>query len=346
MTNLPARLRRRVWRDPDVLIAALLFVCMYSVLALLSPSQLSTYSTNNFLVLICTLGVAAAGTTLVLLTGGFDLSVAGTIGLANVLAATLMPQHPDQVWGIAIVIVAIGLVVGVVNGFFVAVMGLQSIAVTLSTYIVLSGVALVILPTAGGSVPASFGDPLTIQAGFVSPALLVLLGVVGLWLIFSRTRTGIGASAIGADVVAARMSGIPVRRVQVTCYGLAGALYACAGLYYSAVTASGDPRAGQPFLLTAFAAAALGFVSFRGGSGSVIATLFGAATLTVIPKLLFATGVADFWTGAFEGAVILLALTIPRAGLLLTRVLRKHPTPLGNYTSDSVSRTIDAAVRK
>lgn len=322
-----------VRRSPAVLISALLFLVLYGALIAVQPTQLSPFSFNNLAVLVTSLGLAAAGTTLVLLTGGFDLSVAGVISLANVTAATLMSQAPDQVWLISALVIAIGAGIGLVNGWLVSVVGLQSIAVTLATFIVLSGAALIVLPAPGGSVPEAFTRPLTTRLGGIPVALVVLLVVSALWLLFAKTRTGMAAPAIGADNSAARMSGIPVLRVQIICYTLAGALYSCAGLYLSAATASGDPNAGRPFLLTAFAAMALGLVSFRGGSGSVIAAIFGAASLMVIPKLLFAAGIADFWTGAVQGTVILAALAVPVIGKALYRSKnRRNPntTPTSN----------------
>lgn len=337
MSNIAALIFRQVRTSPAVIVSALLFVCMYIILVILSPSQFTPFSINNFLVLITTLCIAAAGTTLVLITGGFDLSVAGTISLANVLAATLMTKYPDHVWTIALIIIVVGLVVGLINGFLVAVLGLQSIAVTLSSYIVLTGGALMVLPAPGGKIPDSFVMALTTQVGPVAPALVILLAVVILWLVFARTRTGIASLAIGADIAAARMSGIPVRRVLITCYGLAGALYACSGLYLSAATASGDPNSGQPFMLAAFAAMALGLVSFKGGSGSVIATIFGAATLMVIPKMLFATGISDFWTGAFKGAVILIALSLPKLGQMVGKYRSRYsPSAEAENTTETI----------
>lgn len=316
----------RIRREPAVAVSVVLFVVLYGTLVLVSPNQLTMFSFNNFMVLVASLGFAAAGTTLVLLTGGFDLSVAGVISLANVIAATLMVQKPESIWIITLLVIIIGAASGLINGLLVAVVELQSIAVTLGTFIVLSGIALIVLPAPGGSIPAAFTEPLTTRVGPLPVALLILIGVGVLWVIFTRTRTGIAAPAVGADINASRMSGIPVRGVQIICYTLAGALYACAGLYLSAATASGDPNAGRPFLLTAFAAVALGLVSFKGGSGSVIAALFGAGSLMVIPKLLFAAGVAGFWTGAVQGAVILLALTLPLVGsaFIKTKIRRNQ----------------------
>jgi ribose transport system permease protein len=297
----------------SVVIAGATFVVLYALLVAASPTELSVSSINSFVVLASTLAIATIGTTLILIIGGFDLSVAGTISLTNVIAATTMAAHPGSEWLIAFLLVCLGIFVGFINGLFIVGLDLPSLGVTLATYIMLAGIALVILPAPGGFVPSSFTEVLTGEIGSVPRAGLVLVGFALLWILFKKTRTGMAVFAIGGDSEAARLSGIPVKRVQILCYSLAGGLYACAGLYFAAVTASGSPSGGGSYMLPVFAAAAVGLVSFRGGRGSVIAAMFGAGTLTVIPMLLFAMGAANFWVGVFEGLVILLALGI--AGL-------------------------------
>lgn len=295
----------------SVLIAAGVTVVLYALLTALSPIYSTPFMLNSFIVLSCPLALAAVGTTLVLVIGGFDLSVAGTISFSNVIAATVMGTHPDALWAIAGLVLLAGLVTGVINGVLIALLHLPSLGVTLATNIMLAGVALIILRAPGGSVPLAFSRTLTGTVGQVPVALVVLAAVAVLWVVFSKTRTGMSAFAIGGNADAARLSGIPLARVQITVYGLAGVAYAAGGLYLSALTATGSPTSGSPFMLTAFAAAALGLVSFRGGSGSAIAAMFGAATLTLIPKFLFAGGISDFWVGIFQGLVILVALSVP-----------------------------------
>lgn len=311
----------------NVAIAAGIFIVLYGLLIVISPIAGSSFLINNFIVLTAPLALAAIGTSLVLIVGGFDLSVAGTISLSNVIAATAMAANPDAAWPIAVLVLLIGAGVGLINGIVIAVLGLPSLGVTLSTNIILAGIALIILPAPGGSVPSSFTSVLTGTAGPVPMAALVLVVAAILWILFSKTRTGMSVFAIGGDIKAARLSGIPVARVQITVFAMAGLCYAAAGLYFSALTATGSPSAGTSFLLTAFAAAALGLVSFRGGKGSAIAAIFGAATLTVIPKFLFAGGIADFWVGAFQGLVILIALCIPWVSSTLSRLRTRKSAP-------------------
>jgi ribose transport system permease protein len=303
--------RRSIGTNRETRIALTVFIVCYGAVLFVSPFERNSYAFNNFVVLMTPLAIAAVGTTLVLITGGFDLSVAGTISLSNVIAATTMAKYPGATWLIVLAVIAVGLLIGLVNGLLVVRAGLQSLAVTLGTFIILTGIALVVLPAPGGEVPESFALALTDPLGPVPVALIVLLILAGVWWAFSTSPIGVAAYAVGADRQASLMSGVRVGMVEVLCYTLAGGLYAAAGLYLTAITASGDPNAGRPFLLTCFAAMALGLVGFRGGSGSAVAAMLGAGSLVALPKLLFAAGVEDFWSGALQGSVILIALAIP-----------------------------------
>ena len=229
---------------------------VYGAVLFVTPFERNSYAFNNFVVLMTPLAIAAVGTTLVLITGGFDLSVAGTISLSNVIAATTMANHPGAIGLIVLVVIAVGLLVGLVNGLLIVRAGLQSLAVTLGTFIILTGIALVVLPAPGGEVPESFALALTDPLGPVPVALIVLLILAGACWAFSTSSIGVAAYAVGADRQAALMSGVRVGMVEIVCYTLAGGLYAAAGLYLTAITASGDPNAGRPFLLTCFAAMA------------------------------------------------------------------------------------------
>ncbi|MGH3645160.1 MAG: ABC transporter permease subunit, partial [Mycobacterium sp.] len=130
--------RRSVATNRESLIAAAVFVVCYGAVLFVTPFERNGYAFNNFVVLMTPLAIATVGTTLVLITGGFDLSVAGTISLSNVIAATTMAEHPGAVWLIAVAVIAVGLLVGLVNGLLVVRAGLQSLAVTLGTFIVLT----------------------------------------------------------------------------------------------------------------------------------------------------------------------------------------------------------------
>lgn len=257
------------------------------------------------------LALAAAGGTLVVLTRGFDLSVAGVVSLTNVLVAVYAGDGALGALGGLVIAVAVGGLVGAINGTLIAYLNLQSIALTLSSMIVCSGAALLVLDAPGGSVSDFMVYDLTDQVGGLIPVALAIAVVVYLvWLLLRRTNWGIGLYAIGADETAAVLAGVPAGHTKVIAYTLAGVCYGLAGFMLTALTATGTPNIGDPYLLLVFAAIALGGTSFSGGRGGVAGSMLGALTLTLLQKVLFSTGVSSFYTGIFQGAVMIIAVVI------------------------------------
>ncbi|MDQ0391603.1 ABC transporter permease [Labrys monachus] len=301
---------RRMLGDGTTVIVAILVVLLVVFAATQSDALTQSVLTdilNNSL----PLALAAAGGTLVVLTRGFDLSVAGVVSLTNVLVAVHAGDGPlGALQGLAVA-VAVGALVGAVNGVLVAYWNLQSIALTLASMIVCSGAALLVLDAPGGNVSDFMVYDLTDRiAGTVPVALAVGVGVYAVWFLLRRTDWGIRLYAVGADETAAVLAGIPVRRTKVIAYVLAGICYGLAGFMLTALTATGTPNVGDPYLLLVFAAIALGGTSFAGGRGGVAGSMLGALTLTLLQKVLFSTGVSSFYTGIFQGAVMVLAVVI------------------------------------
>lgn len=265
------------------------------------------------------LALAAAALTFVVLTGGFDLSVAGTVALSNSILASLALNGVAGAIGDLLLVCVIGAIVGAINGVFVAYFRLQSIAVTLGTMLMTSGVALLVLHAPGGQVASAITDPLTGRIGPV-PVAAIILAVVGamLWLVLTYTKFGIGIFAIGQDRMAARACGIAVELTEWGAYVASGIVAGLSGYMVSAETGTGDPRYNAAFLLLAFAAVAIGGTSFRGGRGSVIGSIVGAGLLAVIQKMLFAFGVSSFLTGIFEGALMIAAVLVGSVSLRLS----------------------------
>lgn len=293
------------------LIVAVIFALLFGVFAARQSDALSLTSLTELANNTLPLALAAAGGALVVLTRGFDLSVAGVVALSNVLMATQVGDGPGgALLGLAIV-VGVGLVVGAVNGFLVAYVRLQSIASTLATMIVASGLALLVLDAPGGNVPDFVSYGLTdVVLGVVPVAALIALTVIAAWMILRRTDWGVALYAVGADETAAGLAGISTQRVKFLAYCLAGVLYALSGYMLSALTATGNPNAGNSYLLLTFAAIAIGGTSFSGGRGGLVGAMIGAATLTLLQKVLFSAGVSSFYTGIFQGVVMVLAVLI------------------------------------
>ncbi|MBZ9964619.1 ABC transporter permease [Mesorhizobium sp. BR1-1-2] len=320
----PARRRSALWRAviSGTGIVAMIYVLLYALYAFWQPDALSVYTFTDLVNNSTPLALAAAGETLVVISRGFDLSVAGVVSLTNVLMAVYPLDGPGGALASLLMCCAIGAAVGAINGILVARLGLQTIAATLGTMIVCQGLALVILDAPGGMVADFVTYTLTDTLfGIIPIAGLFLVAAIALWLAFRRTNTGIGLYAIGADEQSARFSGVPVAGVRITAFVGAGILYGVAGFMLSAQTATGNPTAGTPFLMLTFAAVALGGTPLSGGRGSLIGSIVGAGTLMLLQKVLFSGGVSSFYTGIFQGFVLVLAIVF---GSAVARLLKKE----------------------
>jgi ribose transport system permease protein len=294
--------------------SALLYIVLFLVYAGVEHSALSVSAFSDLVNNASPLAIAAAGGTLIVLLRGFDLSVAGVISLVNVILASYPLEGSIGALGSLGIALAVGCLVGLVNGVLVAYGGFQSIAVTLATMIMTGGLALVILDAPGGSVAEWLSETLTDTVAGIPVSGLVLLAVIGLWALIRRTDFGISLYAVGQDEHAASLSGIQVQRTRCLAFVIAGGLYGLSGYMLSAQTATGNPTAGNSLLLLTFAAIALGGTSFRGGIGGLTGSIIGAASLMLLQKLLFSIGVQSFYIGLLQGIVMILAVGLMNAG--------------------------------
>jgi ribose transport system permease protein len=300
--------------------SALLCV-MFVIYALHEPSALSLFGIGNLLNNTVVLALAAMGLTLVVLCGELDLSGPGVIAIANVVVATTSTGTLGTGGSLAAVL-AIGAGVGCVNGFMVAYLKLQSLAVSLGTLIGCQGIALLVLPAPGGEVSDAIVNTLSGDFfGIPAPAIVLAL-VGGLWLLLKHSRMGIWLYAVGTDEQASRLSGLNVQATKLFVFAVSGMCYAMAGYVYCAEIGSGDPRISDSFLLFMYAAVAIGGTSLNGGRGGVIGTLAGAGILTILQKMLFALGIADFYTNIFNGIIMILAIFFGQLSALLAGAQR------------------------
>jgi ribose transport system permease protein len=313
--------RLRALGTSSALPALALLLLMFAIYASRDPSALTAFGLGNLINNALVLAVAAAGLTLVVLSGEFDLSGSGVVAIANVVVATTSTGRLGSLGALALVLV-IGLAVGAVNGCLVTIFGLQSLAVTIGSLIVCQGIALLILGAPGGEVADAIASGVTGDVGGFPIAALILLGVAAAWLALKNTRRGIALYAVGDDEGAAHLSGLDVRRTRFFAFAAAGLLYAVAGYLFSAEIGSGDPRVSDAFLLYMFASVAIGGTSLMGGRGGVVGTLIGACILTVMQKMLFALGVAEFYTNVFNGMIMVAAIFFGQIGPLLLRLGR------------------------
>lgn len=302
----------------------ILFGAMFTVYAFHERSALSLAGASDLLNNAIVLTIAASGLTLVVLCGEIDLSGPGVIAVTNVVVASTSAGPLGSVGSLAGVL-AIGAAIGTLNGVLIAYLGQQSLAVTLGSLIVCQGAALLILAAPGGEVPEALIDRLTgVVVGLPAPAIM-LASMFLLWSLLGRSAMGIRLYAVGADSQAARLSGVDVAATKLFAFVTSGVCYAFAGFVHSAEIGSGDPRVSDSFLLFMFAAVSIGGTALTGGRGGVTGTLAGACVLTVLQKMLFSLGVADFYTYVFDGLIMVLAIFFGQASALLATAQRRRP---------------------
>ena len=318
--------RKRVglrWsRHRGALIAVAAFLVCLGLIRLVSGSlnyyDISTIATGG-----ATLATAAIGQTIVVLSGGFDLSAAAVVSLVNVTLASHMQDDPSSILLWSCAGIAIGAAAGAFNGFFIAFLRLQPIVVTLATMFILQGVTLLVMDKPGGQLPAGFSAFFTADAipdWLPGPVLMLALLVAG-WLLLKNTVFGKAIYAIGSDRDAARAAGLNTRLCEFFVYVLAGGLYGVAGVFISAQTGSGDPLVGNPMLLQMFAAVVVGGTLLGGGRGGPIGTIFGAYVLMMVVNILLVLNVPAFYSSVVEGTILILAVlgaSITRKSVLAT----------------------------
>ncbi len=291
---------------------------LYILLALLVVATLSRGSifwggTNltNLLLQMSIIGVVVLAQLIVVLTGGIDISVGSALGLAAVVAAGLF-GGPSVLLGL-VVALAVGGLVGAVNGWLVAFRGLEPFIVTLGMLALARGLVyaygngIPINPEAADSY-ASFGQ--TTFFGIPVLALIWLAMAALIAFLLYRTVWGRRVYAIGSNVEAARSSGIPVKTTLWSVYILAGLLVGLGGWLFLARFASGTSTAGNLLELEAIAAVVIGGAALSGGRGTVFGAVVGTMIFAVIANLLSLLNVSTFLQDAFRGGLILVAVTL------------------------------------
>jgi ribose/xylose/arabinose/galactoside ABC-type transport system permease subunit len=298
-----SRLRTMAARRPESRAVALLIVVTIAAWVA-EPLALTAWEVT--LGRIALIGLVALGLTAVILMGELDLSVASTLAVAGVVMASV----DNLALGI-LAALAVGLVIGAANAFFVVVVGINSFIATLGMLFFLRGVAFVISDEepvrltnieAGISFGKSFIGPLTPRM------LLFILAFVVLQVFVTRVRVGREFYAVGGNRQAAFDAGIPVKRRIFTGFMISGFIAAGAGVINTLERTAADPTAGSTVLLSSFAAAIIGGVLLTGGRGSVLGTLLGATSLGILQVALTLSGVQIDVQNIVIGSVLFVAV--------------------------------------
>ncbi|MDQ0472202.1 ABC transporter permease [Labrys wisconsinensis] len=304
-----SRLRDFFQTHAHVLSIAVFLIACCALFTALNDVFLSTGNLLNLLRQAAPTLIVAVAMTFVITTGGIDLSVGSIIALVNAAAALLLRAGWD--WPlVCVLMLALGAAIGLFQGFFIAYQKIPAFIVTLAGLSAIRGVALVL--TGGFSIlipPSLF---LSIGRGTLfgipNPAILGLAVAVIGYVVLNTTLYGRRVCAVGANAEAARRVGMPAQRVVASVYVWSGVASALAALVVAARLGSGSSNAAVGTELDVIAAVVLGGTSLAGGRGTIVGTVLGALTISVISNGLILAHIDAFFTQIVTGAIILTAI--------------------------------------
>lgn len=308
-----------------VVLLVLLAIIIFQDPTFLSLMNLSNILTQSSVRIIIALGVAG-----LIVTQGTDLSAGRQVGLAAVVAATLLqamdnvnkvfPQLETLPIAVVILIVCvIGGLIGLVNGLIIAYLKVTPFITTLGTMIIVYGINSLYYDYVGASPIAGFDEGFsTFAQGFIRMGDFKLsyitfyaaIAIFFVWVLWNKTRFGKNIFAIGGNPEAARVSGVNVNFNLILIYALSGVFYAFAGMLEAGRIGSATNNLGFMYELDAIAACVVGGVSFAGGVGTVAGVVTGVLIFTVINYGLTYIGVNPYWQYIIKGGIIIFAVAL------------------------------------
>jgi ribose transport system permease protein len=308
-------LTRWIARSRDQMGVFLGLVLLLALLSLLSPPFRRI---DNFMLILldaAAIGIVAVGQTMVVLTGGIDLSVGSIIALTGVVAALLMKQGLGPIYplppylaiGFAL---ALGILIGLGHGLLIAKRNMPPFIVTLGSLSVLKGAALVATNASTiHSLPGEFKWISDASLGvFPMPSVIMFVTFLIVGYALRNTKLGRYTYAIGGNETSARLSGVPVDRYKIYVYMLSGFLGAVAGIILIARIDAGVYTNGEGYELQSVAAVIIGGTSLRGGAGGMWGTLVGVLIMAVVRNGLVMLDISPLWRSIAIGSIILLAV--------------------------------------
>lgn len=292
----------------DIVLIYGLLACMLLTASILDRDFLSVKNLTNVVVTSLPFIIAAFGQTVAIISGGVDLSMGAVISFATTICATRMT--PDTPWGFlpGILLASMaGLLIGAFNGTLSAVFHIQPLIATLSSSLVVGGLALYTLPKPGGRI--HMGLAKTVSKNGSAFLILIMLFAI-LWIIMNRTKLGKAVYAVGGNENAAFSCGISIKRTKIMAFSMVGLLAAVAGIIMSCQMYSGDPTAGTPLTLRSITAAVIGGTSFSGGRGRLECTIAGALLFSIINNILNLAGVSTFYQYVAQGLLLIFAIAV------------------------------------
>lgn len=306
------KLNKNFWnKHGHVVIIYVFLVALMLLVSVFSRDFFTIGNLKNLLRTSFPLLMVALGQTLIILTGGIDLSLGGIVALANVVCVmTMNTESPVGFILPLIAAVVLGLVCGALNGVLVTRGNLAPIIVTIATTAIFDGCALLLMPKPGGSVHKAFSKFLTRGLKGAVPLILFLVILILVRTLTNQTPYGKALRAIGGSENAAYSTGVKVKKVKFIAYCLAGLLCAAAGIFLSAQMNSADATIGKNYAMNAITATVVGGTAMTGAVGDPLGTIAGVFIISIINNMLNLFGVSSFYQFVCQGLILILALSL------------------------------------
>jgi ribose/xylose/arabinose/galactoside ABC-type transport system permease subunit len=256
------------------------------------------------------LAVVAVGMTMIIITGGIDISVGSMVGLSSILVGVLAGERHINIWLACVLAMVAGLGCGAINGLVIAKLKVQPIVATLAMMSAARGLAFVL---SGARSLSNFPDDFIafgqMAVGPIPLPVIVALVLVTLGVVILRyTAFGRQVYAVGASEEAARLSGVSVFKIKMFAYAITGMLCGLGGIMMASRVASSVPDAGSGFEFEAITAVVMGGSSLKGGEGNIVGTMIGVAVMAILRNGLNLRGVPNIWQVMFLGIMLILAV--------------------------------------
>lgn len=290
-----------------VLVALVAFFSLYV------EAFRSSINLINILRQVSIVGIAAVGGTLVMLTGGIDLSAGAVIGISGMMLAQLLKMYPGYTVPLVILVLVICAVIGLINAFFINELKIPPLIVTLGVMTSLRGGVYL---TADRGLPVfgftfkSLGQG--VVYGVPVPVIIMALVFIVGGVFLRYTRYGRYVYGVGGNEEASRLSGVNVKAIRYMVYSIAGLMSGLAGLVLLSRIHSAQPRAGTGYEMDIITAVVLGGVSITGGEGRISTVVMGVLIMGVLTNGLILINVNEYWQQVIKGLVLIAAVGFDR----------------------------------
>ena len=303
----------RIAKTANRYAIGIVLIVFIALLEIFVPSFRSVGNVENILLQTSINSLLAVGATLIILTGGIDLSVGSILGFAGIVAALLGKNAGAGHFFVALAAgVGTGLLLGAINGSLVAFVRIPPFVVTLGMMSIARSLAFVF--SQGQPISDLSNEFLAIGQGALFnipyPILISVLTFVIFGVVLARTRFGRYIYAVGGNEEAALVSGVDTRAVKLAVYSLSGLLAGLAGVVLASRATAGISTNGEGYELTAIAAAVIGGTSLSGGRGSLLGTVAGVLIIGIMVNSLDLLNISPFYQGLIQGTIIIGAVSI------------------------------------